>query len=80
VKLCLLLLKEELIFKTFENRELRRIFGSEKDEVTDKWRQLCYEIHYSLFYSLNIVRVLLGNLRQRDHLVDLGVHGRITLK
>jgi len=26
--------------RVFENRELRRIFGSERDEMTEEWRKL----------------------------------------
>jgi hypothetical protein len=41
----------------FENRVLRRVFGSERDEVTGEWRKLHNEeLH---LYSLpNIVRVV----------------------
>jgi hypothetical protein len=32
------ILKEERRLKEFENRELRRIFGPTRDEVTGDWR------------------------------------------
>jgi hypothetical protein len=35
-----LILKEELRFRVFENRVLRRIFGPQRDEVTGEWRKL----------------------------------------
>ena len=35
-----LTLKEERRLRVFENRELRRIFGSKRDEVTGEWRKL----------------------------------------
>jgi hypothetical protein len=28
------------MLRVFENRELRRIFGPKRDEVTDEWRRL----------------------------------------
>jgi hypothetical protein len=33
-------LREEYRLRVFENRVLRRIFGSKRDEVTRKWRKL----------------------------------------
>jgi len=35
-----LTLREEHRLRLFENRVLRRIFGSKRDEVTGKWRKL----------------------------------------
>jgi hypothetical protein len=35
-----LTLREEQRLRVFENRVLRRIFGSKKDEVTGEWRKL----------------------------------------
>ena len=35
-----LTLREERRLRVFENRLLRRIFGSKRDEVTGKWRKL----------------------------------------
>jgi hypothetical protein len=37
------MLQEEHILKVFENREVRRILGPERDEVTGGWRKLCNE-------------------------------------
>ena len=34
-----LTLREERRLRVFENRVLRRIFGSERDEVTREWRK-----------------------------------------
>jgi len=33
-------LREELSLRVFENRVLRRVFGSKRDEVTREWRKL----------------------------------------
>jgi hypothetical protein len=37
-----LTLKEELRLRVFENKVLRRIFGSKRGEVTGEWRKLPY--------------------------------------
>ena len=36
----LLTMREESRLRVFENRTLRRIFGSKRDEVTGQWRKL----------------------------------------
>ena len=42
----------------FENRVLRRIFGSKRDEVTREWRKLRNEDLNDLYCSPNIVWVI----------------------
>ena len=42
----------------FENRVLRRIFGSKRDEVREEWRKLHSEGLNDLYCSLNIVRAI----------------------
>jgi hypothetical protein len=42
----------------FENRVLRRVFGTKKDEVTREWRKLHNEELNDLYSSPNIVRVM----------------------
>ena len=88
----------------FENRVLRRTFGTKRDEVTGEWRELHNEELNDLYFSPNIVRAIKsrkrwaehearmgerrgvcagfwwGNLRERDHLRDTGVDGRIILR
>ena len=88
----------------FENTVLRRIFGSRRDEVTGKGRQLHNEELNDLYSSPYIARVVTsrrmrwavhveymgrgeahiwfrwGNLRERNHVEDPGIDGRIILK
>ena len=53
-----LTLREERRLRVFENRVLRRVFGSTRDKVTGEWRKLHNE-ELSDCYSLpNIVRVV----------------------
>jgi hypothetical protein len=42
----------------FENRVLRRIFGSKRDEVTGDWRKLHNEELHNLSSSPNIIRMI----------------------
>jgi hypothetical protein len=53
-----LTLREERRLRVFENRVLRRIFGPRRDEKTEDWRQLYYEVHSDLYTSHSIFRVI----------------------
>ena len=53
-----LTLKEGRRLRVFENRVLRRIFGSKRDEVTGDWRNLYNEELNDLYSSPNIFRVI----------------------
>jgi len=55
-----LTLSEGRRLTVFENRVLRRIFGSKRDEVTGVWRKLHNEEFNDLYSSPNIVRVIIS--------------------
>jgi hypothetical protein len=42
----------------FENRVLRRIFGSKRNEVTGDWRKLHNEELHNLYFPPNIIRMI----------------------
>ena len=99
-----LTLREDRSLKVSENRALRRIFESRRDEVTGEWRKLHNEELNNLYASPNIVRLIKsrrmiwaghvarmgrgeaytgfwwGSLRERGHLGEPGVDGRIILR
>jgi len=50
--------REERRLRVFENRVLRRIFGTKRDAVTGEWRKLHNEKLNDLYCSSNIVRVM----------------------
>jgi hypothetical protein len=53
-------LKEGHRLRVFENRMLKRIFGSKRDEVAGGWRRLHNEEFHNLYalpYSIRVVEV-----------------------
>jgi hypothetical protein len=44
--------------KVFENRVLRRIFGSKSEGVTGEWRRLHNEELYNLYSLPSIIRII----------------------
>ena len=53
-----LTLREECRLRVFENRVFRKIFGSNRDEITREWGKLHNEELNDLYCSLNIIRVI----------------------
>jgi len=78
-------LREERRLRVFENRVLRRVFGSKKDEVTGEWRKL-HNKELRDFYSLpSVVReVKSRRMRWAGHVARMeegrGVHRVLVRK
>jgi stalled ribosome rescue protein Dom34 len=66
-------LREGRRLRVFENRVLRRVFGSKRDEVTGEWRKLHVEELNDLYSLPNIVRVVKSRrMRRAGHVVHMG--------
>jgi hypothetical protein len=91
-----LTLREDHILKVFENRVLRRIFGTKRDEVTGNFGKVHNEeLHYSYSSSsvirmvksrrmrwekTNAYRILVGNPERKGPLGRPRLGGRIILR
>jgi hypothetical protein len=53
-----LTLREEHRLRVFENRMLRRIFGSKRNEETGEWSRLHKEELHDLYSTPNIIRMI----------------------
>jgi hypothetical protein len=59
--------------RVFENRVLRRVFGTKRDEVTREWRKLQNEELNDLYSLPNIVRVVKSRrMRWAGHVSRMG--------
>jgi len=68
-----LTLREERRLRMFENRVLRRVFGSKRDEVTGEWRKLHNEELRDLYSLPNIERVVKSRrMRWAGHVARMG--------
>ena len=68
-----LIFRVEHRLRVFENRLLRRIFGSNKDHVTGEWRKLHNEELNDLYCTPNIFRVIKSRrLRWEGHVACMG--------
>jgi hypothetical protein len=57
----------------FENRVLRRIFESKRDEVTGGWRKLRKTVLCNLYSSSNIYRIItLRIMGWTEHVAGIG--------
>jgi hypothetical protein len=64
---------EERGLRVFDNRVLRRLFGSKRDEVTREWSKLHNEELSDLYSLPNIVPVVKSRrMRWAEHVVRLG--------
>jgi hypothetical protein len=57
-------LTEKRGLRVFDNRVLGRIFGPQKDEVTEEWKRLNNMQVYDLYPSPNIIRVIKSRKRR----------------
>jgi hypothetical protein len=68
-----LTLREEQRLRVFENRVLRRIFGSKRDEARGEWRRLHNEELNDLYSSSNIIRVIKSRIKRwAGHVARMG--------
>ena len=65
-------MREVRRLRVFENRVLRRIFGSKRDEVTRWWRKQNNEELNDLYSSPIIVRVINSRERWARHVARMG--------
>jgi hypothetical protein len=64
-----LTLREEHRLRVFENRELKRIFGSKREEVTGGWIRLQYEGRHNLYIS---PKYYMGDQIKEDEMSGVG--------
>jgi hypothetical protein len=66
-------LKEERRLRVFENRVLRGIFGTKRDEVTAEWRKLHNEKLTNLYCTTNFVLLIKSRrMRWAGHVTHMG--------
>jgi hypothetical protein len=62
-----------LTLRVYENRMLRRIYGSKRDEVTGGWRKMHNEKLHNLHTSPNIIRLMKSrSVRSVGHVACIG--------
>ena len=59
--------------RVFENRMLRKIFGSKRDQVAGEWRTMLYDELNDLYCSTNIIRATKRRrMRWAGHVACMG--------
>jgi hypothetical protein len=67
------ILREEHGLREFENRELRRIFGPKRNEVTGEWRKLHNGELQNLISSSDVIRwIKYKRIRWAEHVARTG--------
>jgi hypothetical protein len=65
-------LREEHRLRVFENRVLRKIFRTKRDEVTGEWRKVHNEELHDLYSSPSIIRIMKsGRMRWAGHVARI---------
>jgi hypothetical protein len=73
-------LREEHRLRVVENRVLRRIFGSKRDEVTGEWRKLHNEELRDLYSSPSVTRIIKSmKMRWADHVTRIGEKKKVCI-
>jgi hypothetical protein len=68
-----LTLWEKHRLRVFENRVLRRLFGTKRDEVTGGWRKLHSEKLHNLYCSPSIIKMIKSRrIRLVGHVARMG--------
>jgi hypothetical protein len=66
-------LRDEHRLSGFQNRVLRRIFGTRRDEVTGDWRKLHNEALHNLYPLPSILRMIKSRrMRWAGHVARIG--------